>query len=99
MIYHVLLCFVALVFDPLANAGVAAEAKDLEIALLRQQLRVMERKPKQKPRLSKKELLRQVIERVVVEAEGRIRLALRTPFAYLKDLMDEIRSVNRREGR
>ena len=46
-----------------------------------------------------KELLRQVIERVVVNAEGRIRLELRTPFVYLKDLTDEIRSVSRREGR
>src|SRR5215216_7424423 len=57
MIYHLLLCFVALVLDLLANAGVAAEAKDLEIALLRQQLRVMERKTKQRPRLSKPEKL------------------------------------------
>lgn len=46
-----------------------------------------------------KELLRQVVERVVVNNEGRIRLELRTPFAYLKDLTDEIRSVSRREGR
>ena len=29
--------------------------------------------------------------------EGTILLELRTPFAYLKDLTDEIRSVNRRE--
>ena len=55
MSYHLLLCFVALVLDLLANAGLAAEDKDLEIALLRQQLRVMERKTKQKPRLSRPE--------------------------------------------
>jgi hypothetical protein len=34
---------------------------------------------------------------VVVNCEGRIRLELRTPFAYLKDLTDEIRNVNCRE--
>lgn len=49
-------------------------------------------------RSDKKELLRQVVERVIVNAEGTVRLELRTPFAYLKDLTDEIRSVNRREG-
>ena len=42
--------------------------------------------------------LRQVIERVIVNAEGIEKLELRTPFAYLKDLTDEIRSVNRSEG-
>lgn len=30
--------------------------------------------------------------------EGRILLELRTPFAYLRDLTDEIHNVNRREG-
>jgi hypothetical protein len=49
-------------------------------------------------RSDQKELLRQVVERVIVNAEGIVKLELRTPFAYLKDLTDEIRSVNRREG-
>jgi len=49
-------------------------------------------------RSDQKELLRQVVERVIVNAEGSVELELRTPFAYLKDLTDEIRSVNRREG-
>lgn len=49
-------------------------------------------------RSDQKELLRQVVERVIVNAEGIVKLELRTPFAYLKDLIDEIRSVNRREG-
>jgi DNA invertase Pin-like site-specific DNA recombinase len=49
-------------------------------------------------RSDQKELLRQVVERVIVNAEGTVQLELRTPFAYLKDLTDEIRSVNRREG-
>jgi hypothetical protein len=45
-----------------------------------------------------KELLRQVVERVIVNTEGTIQLELRTPFAYLKDLTDEVRSANCREG-
>lgn len=49
-------------------------------------------------RSDQKELLRQVVERVIVNSEGTILLELRTPFAYLRDLTDEIRSVNRREG-
>lgn len=49
-------------------------------------------------RSDQKELLRQVVERVIVNAEGIVKLELRTPFAYLKDLTDEIRSVSRREG-
>lgn len=48
-------------------------------------------------RSDQKELLRQVVERVIVNAEGIVKLELRFPFAYLKDLTDEIRSVNRRE--
>jgi transposase InsO family protein len=57
MIYHLLLCFVSLVLDLLASAGVATEEKDLEIALLRQQLRVMERKTKHKARPARPEKL------------------------------------------
>ena len=49
-------------------------------------------------RSDQKELLRQVVERVIVNSEGTILLELRTPFAYLRELTDEIRSVNRPEG-
>ncbi len=49
--------FVALVLDVLAAAGAAASEKDLEIALLRQQLRILERKGNAKPRLSRPEKL------------------------------------------
>jgi hypothetical protein len=49
-------------------------------------------------RSHQKELLRQVVERVIVNAEGTIQLELRTLFAYRKDLTDEIRSANCREG-
>ena len=45
MIYQLILCLVCLVLDTLAAAGVAAQEKDLEIALLRQQLRILERGP------------------------------------------------------
>ena len=50
--------------DLLAAAGVAASAKDLEIALLRQQLRVLERKTN-KARLSRPEKLMLVAEKQV----------------------------------
>lgn len=50
MIYQLILCFVCLFLDALAAAGVAAHEKDLEIALLRQQLRILERKANAKPR-------------------------------------------------
>lgn len=49
-------------------------------------------------RSDQKELLRQVVERVIVNTEGIVKLELRTPFAYLKDVTDEIRSVSHREG-
>jgi transposase InsO family protein len=55
MIYQLFVCVVYLLLDTLAAAGVAANEKDLEIALLRQQLRILERKVSSKPRLSRLE--------------------------------------------
>jgi DNA invertase Pin-like site-specific DNA recombinase len=40
----------------------------------------------------KRELLRQMVERVVVDSAGNAKLELRTPFAYLHDISDQIRS-------
>ena len=57
MIYQVLMYFVSLLLDIMAAAGVAAKDKDLEIALLRQQLRVLERKTNHQVRLSRPEKL------------------------------------------
>ena len=57
MIYQILLRFVSLILDLVAAAGVAASEKDLEIALLRQQLRILERKSKKQTPLSKPEKL------------------------------------------
>jgi putative transposase len=57
MIYHLLFCFVTLVLDVFASAGVAPTEKDLQIALLRQQLHILERKSKTKTRLSRPEKL------------------------------------------
>lgn len=57
MVYHYLLCFVALIFDVFAAIRLVPDEKDLRIALLRQQLRVLERKTKTKPRLSRLEKL------------------------------------------
>ncbi len=57
MIYHLLFCFVTLVLDVFVSVRVAPTEKDLQIALLRQQLRILERKSKAKPRLSPSERL------------------------------------------
>ncbi len=57
MIYQLILCVVCLLLDTLAAAGAAANEEDLEIALLRQQLRILERKTNSRPRLSRPEKL------------------------------------------
>jgi DNA invertase Pin-like site-specific DNA recombinase len=48
-------------------------------------------------RSDQKELLR-IVERVIVNADGKVRLELRSPFAYLKALTDEIRTGHCSEG-
>ena len=57
MVYHFLLCFTTLIFDVFASIRLAPDEKDLQLALLRQQLRVLERKAKTKPRVSRPEKL------------------------------------------
>jgi hypothetical protein len=57
MVYHFLLCFASLIFDVFASIRLVPDEKDLQIALLRQQLRALERKTKTKPRLSRPEKL------------------------------------------
>jgi hypothetical protein len=57
MVYHFLLCFTTLIFDLFASIRLAPDENDLQIALLRQQLRVLERKIKKEPRLSRPEKL------------------------------------------
>jgi hypothetical protein len=42
----------------------------------------------------KRELLRQMIERVIVDSVGNVRLELRTPFSYLQDITDQVRSCS-----
>ncbi len=42
-------------------------------------------------RSDQKELLRQVVERVIVEDDGQVSLELRTPFGYLNTLVDDIK--------
>ncbi len=44
MVYQLILGVVCLLLDALAAAGIAANEKDLEIAVLHQQLRILERK-------------------------------------------------------
>ncbi|MDX2137285.1 MAG: recombinase family protein [Chloroflexota bacterium] len=43
-------------------------------------------------RSDQKELLRYMVERVIVDPVGQIRLELRAPFAYLQDITDQVRS-------
>ncbi len=61
MIFALLHAFIALVLDVLATIGIVADEKDLEIALLRQQLRILERKSKGKKRLAPPEKLMLVV--------------------------------------
>lgn len=42
----------------------------------------------------KRELLRQMIERVLIDSTGTVRLELRTPFSYLHDISDQVRSCS-----
>ncbi len=57
MIYHVLFYFVTLILDVFASVRVAPTETDLQIALLRQQLRILERNSKTTNRLSRPEKL------------------------------------------
>ena len=72
MVYHFLLCFASLLFDVFASVRLAPDDKDLQLALLRQQLRVLERKTKTKPRLSRPEKLMFValVKRLQVQTQG-----------------------------
>jgi hypothetical protein len=49
-------------------------------------------------RSDQKELLRQMIERVVVNSDGKAALELRAPFTYLKDISDQMRRVGTVSG-
>ncbi len=60
MIYALLKCFIALVLDMLAKLRVGTDEKDLEIAPLRQQLHLLERK-QGKTRLAQPEKLMLVV--------------------------------------
>lgn len=49
-------------------------------------------------RNEKRELLRLMVEKVVVDSDGIARLQLRTPFAYLHQICDEIRSSSEKQA-
>jgi putative transposase len=57
MIYHLLFCLITLVLDVFASVRIAPTEKDLQIALLRQQLRILERNSQTRQRLSRPEKL------------------------------------------
>ena len=57
MIYHLLFCFVTLVLDVFASVRVVPSEKDLQIAILRQQIRLLERNSRTKSRLTRPEKL------------------------------------------
>ena len=64
MLFHCLLCVVSLVLDVVSSASLARQQKDLEIALLRQQLRVLERRVQAQVRCTRPEKgFRQISER------------------------------------
>jgi len=81
MVYHFLLCFASLIFDMFASIRLAPDEKDLQIALLHQQLRALERKTNTKPRLSSPEKLMIValvtrLQRQTRQWQQRVREAL-----------------------
>ncbi len=43
-------------------------------------------------RSDQKELLRHMVERVIIDPEGTIRLELRTPFAYLRHVTERVQN-------
>jgi DNA invertase Pin-like site-specific DNA recombinase len=47
-------------------------------------------------RKDQKDLLRQVVRRVVVDECGKVTLELKSPFEYLRNLADEVRSVRKK---
>ncbi len=47
-------------------------------------------------RKDQKDLLRQVVRRVVVDDCGKVTLELKSPFEYLRNLADEVRSVRKK---
>ena len=57
MIYWLLWCFITILLDIFATLKVAQNEKDLEIIMLRQQVRILQRKTPSSPRISKPEKL------------------------------------------
>ncbi len=70
MIFALLYAFITLVLDVLATVGVAADEKDLEIPLLRQQLRILELKCPGKKRLAAPDKLMLVMLTDKLKAKG-----------------------------
>lgn len=50
-------------------------------------------------RSDQKELLRQVVERVIVDDDGQVSLELRTPFGYLSTLASDVKREKRRSDK
>jgi hypothetical protein len=56
-IYWLLWCFITILMDVVATLKVAQDEKNLEILMLRQQVRILQRKLPSSPRISKPEKL------------------------------------------
>ena len=69
MIYHLLFCLVTRILDVFASVHVAPHDKDLQIALLRQQLRMLVRQSTTKPRLSRPE--KQMLATLVIRLKAK----------------------------
>src|SRR5512135_1919427 len=98
MIFALLHGFIGLVLDVLATVGVAGNEKDLEIALLRQQLRILERKNKGSNRLAApdKLMLAALADKLKAKGQGvherlRAGLVLVQPETLLKWHRDLVR--------
>src|SRR5690349_550488 len=81
MIYHLLFCCIGLALDFFAAIRIAPDEKDLQIILLRQQLRVLERKSKTKPRLSSPEKL------IVVALFARLKRQTQSWYDHLQGIL------------
>jgi hypothetical protein len=46
-------------------------------------------------RNDQRELLREMVEQVIVDPTGNVRLELRTPFSYLQDVSEQVRNCGR----
>lgn len=81
MLYHLLFGCIGLALDFFAAIRIAPDEKDLQIILLRQQLRILERKSSTKPRISSPEKL------IVVALFARVKRQTQSWYDRLQEIL------------